>query len=268
MQASPVGDRTASDGAQAIRRATDLLTTIAGRPQLGWRLTDLCEASRLSKSTVHRILGSLVELRLLKQRATDKRYFPGPLLYDLALALPAHFAFQAACRANISTLAERLRTSVFLTLRSDDCYVCIDKAGQPPLGLFTRMGTRRPLISSGMGNAILVALDPESRAQALSSCISKTALAQDPKLPAYLRMYRRSRRCGYGINMGDLDNGLSSVAVPIYNSHGMPFASLATLDSSTAFDHPRIKRLLADLCAESEAISLANEKLIDEISLG
>ncbi len=265
-QSSRPLDSSDPTGTRAIERSIFLLTTIAGRPHLGWRMTDLAENCGLSKSTTHRILTSLVAHRLLKQRPDDRRYFPGPLLYELALALPAHFAFQAACRPSLTELAKKMNAAVFLAMRSDYFYVCIDKAGKIPLGLVSRMGTRRLLISSGMGNAMLVHLTAEQRAEAVEACIKTAKSANDQNLSAYLRMAKRSRRCGFGLNMGDLGNDFTSVGVAVKNHNGFPFASITAIADSNSMSHQRIFKLRDLLEAESEKISREHQQLIAEIS--
>lgn len=253
-------------GTQAIERAVALLTTIADRPQFGWRLTDLASYCDLSNPTTHRILSSLISLRLVKQREDDRRYVPGPLLYDLALTLPLHFAFQSACRKHLDYLAACSHTQVFLALRSGDTCVCVDSAGFSSVRLKSRPGMRRPLIYAAMGNAMLIGLPVEEQQRIVSSNIDHARLRADPYLSNYLHVYRRSRRCGFGFHKGDVANGVTSVSVPILNPAGVAFASLSAMTATETFTNEKIRRTVELLRHEAIAITQQNVKLTKALS--
>ena len=60
-----------------------LLREVASRGSSGWRLTDLAAHCGLDKATAYRMLRCLEEERLVKRRASDRHYLPGPLLFEL-----------------------------------------------------------------------------------------------------------------------------------------------------------------------------------------
>jgi IclR family transcriptional regulator, KDG regulon repressor len=252
-------------GTQAIERAILLLTTITGRPQLGWRLSDLAAQCFLSKATTHRILSTLVSLRLVRQRSSHGRYHSGPLLYDLALALPECFQFQAACRPHLTDLAARSRATVFLALRSGDHYVCIDQAGVAPLGLFSRPGTRRPLISAAMGASMLIELPPDAQKIIVETSIRNAVMLKDPHVEGYMQVYRRSLHCGYGLNVSDVAAGVTSVSMAMLTESGVPFASLSAIGEAATFSEARIEALLTMLREEARSIVEKHSSILEPI---
>ncbi|MGD9944259.1 MAG: IclR family transcriptional regulator [Burkholderiaceae bacterium] len=251
-----------SSGTQAIERAVQLLTTVASRSQLGWRLTDLAAYCDLSNSTTHRILAALTRLRLVKQREGDRRYVPGPMLYDLALTLPAHFAFQAACHPHLVKLAAETKTNVFLSFRSGDSYVLIDDAGTGSATLMSRRGTRRPLLAAATGNAMLLAMPAALREQIMESNTRHIRLHEEHNLDGYLRMYRRSKDCGFGYHRDDVNSGLSSVSVTIPGTDGLPFAGVTAICSTESMPDSRVPGVVKKLRAEAEAIEQQHGELI------
>src|SRR5919106_3409986 len=74
-------------GTQTVGRAVSLLREVAARGSFGWRLTDLAAHCGLDKATAYRMLKCLEEERLVKRRASDRHYLPGPLLFELGLTL-------------------------------------------------------------------------------------------------------------------------------------------------------------------------------------
>src|SRR4051812_33671562 len=96
-------------GTQSLERAVLIMKKLAERGGLGWRLLDLAQHCGIERTTTHRILTALVRQRLAEQRPGDRRYVPGPLLFELGLSVPAYSGFQAACAAPLSRLVRRLR---------------------------------------------------------------------------------------------------------------------------------------------------------------
>src|SRR5205823_13858533 len=101
----------------------------------------------------------MVEERLVEQRASDRHYLPGPLMYELGLALPDHVQFQRVAEQHVQAFARRLAGVALLQLRSGNEYVCSVRAGTLSLtGLMVYPGTRRPLFTSVGGIAIFQTL--------------------------------------------------------------------------------------------------------------
>src|SRR5688572_16452138 len=111
-------------GTQSIERTVVILRELAARGAIGWRLSDLATSCELDRGTTHRILGCLLRERLVRQRGTDRRYVPGPLLFELGLSVPALSEFQSACSPAVARLAKRLGGVALLYLRSGSEFVC------------------------------------------------------------------------------------------------------------------------------------------------
>ncbi|MDO9435984.1 IclR family transcriptional regulator [Hydrogenophaga sp.] len=248
-------DFNETTGTQAIERAVLLLTTVASRAQVGWRLTDLARYCDLSNSTTHRILGALSNMRLVKQREGDRRYVPGPMLYDLSLTLPAHFAFQAACHSHLVKLAADTNSSVFLALRSGDSYVLIDNVGSAYATLMSRRGTRRPLLAAATGNAMLVGMPAVLRDNILAANTKDIRLHEEHHLDGYMRMYRRSRRCGFGYHRNDVTSEVSAVSVTIAGTDGLPFAGVTAICSTKSMPAARVPEIVKRLRQEVTLIT-------------
>ena len=80
-----MSEMPARKGTQSIERAALILREIATRGVAGGGLWDLADRCELDRGTTHRILGALVRKRLIEQRASDRRYFLGPLVFELSV---------------------------------------------------------------------------------------------------------------------------------------------------------------------------------------
>jgi DNA-binding IclR family transcriptional regulator len=243
-------------GTKSIERAVSLLKEVSSRSSFGWRLSDLAAHCNLDKGTAHRILSCLQHERLVQRRESDRHYLPGPLLFELSLTLPPLAQFQAACEAPLGRAARRTRGVAFLYLRSGADFVCAARVGATSLkGLSIHVGTRRPLVTSSGGVAILVALPQEESRRIIAENMKRVARFGELRIKSIERMLRRSREHGYGINLGDVVPGINSFSIAICDAQGAPFASLTVSGAAEDFPAKEIPKVMAVL--ESEKVQIA-----------
>jgi len=243
-------------GTQSIERGAVLLKELAARGTVGWRLSDLAKRCELDKGTAHRIMTCFVRERLARQRARDRRYVPGPLLFELSLALPAYADFQASSRAHLARAASTLGAFAFLCLKSGTDFVCAANAGVSSIkGLAHEVGLRRPLVVSAGGVAILIAL-PEEEARALvDENMKRVQAAGEVRAKAVERMIRRSQAHGYGVHLGDVVPRVHTYGLAIRDARGAPFASVSVAAAAEDFPQSRLPQVLAALEQASRALS-------------
>lgn len=257
----PLAASTSPDrnGTQSLARGIRLMRAVAARPQFGWRLSDLAAACGMDKGTVHRMLACLVDERLVVQRASDRHYLPGPLMYELGLALPDPAQFQRAAEAHLQAFARRLGGIALLQLRSGNEYVCSLRVGALPLtALMVYPGTRRPLFTSVGGIAILQTLDAEEQRRILLDNVAQEIAKQGrQRLEALQRMRERSARHGFGVNLGDVVPGVHAFGVPLFSERHGAFAAVSLMGTSELYGAARIDEIRAAL--DEVATALADE---------
>lgn len=245
-------------GTQSLGRGIKLMRMIAARPEFGWRLSDLAAACHQDKATVHRMLACMVDERLVEQRASDRHYLPGPLMYELGLALPDRTLFHRKAEAAVQAFARRMAGIALLLLRSGNEYVCSVRAGNLPLsGLMVHPGTRRPLFTSVGGVAILQTLpEQEVHGVLLDNVAQEIARRGAGRLEALQKMRERSDRHGFGVNLGDVVPGLHAFAVPVRDGHGHAFAALCLMGTSELYGEERLPQLRGELQTAADALSV------------
>lgn len=213
-------------GTQSIERVVLLLREIASRSKVGWQLGDVAARCHLTRSTAHRMLACLVRERLVVQRPSDRHYLPGPMLFELGLAVPEYGELQQAARAQLAVLAKRLGGSAFLHFRSGDDFVCASRAGIEPKASMIFPGTRRPLVLSAGGVAILLALPvPEARAIIRRNFEALTD-ASRARRKAIREMLYRTHAEGIAVNAGYLTPGMNGFGLALRDSFGKPVAAI------------------------------------------
>jgi len=218
------GDRK---GTQSIERVVSLLREVASRPKVGWRLGDLAARCHLGRSTAHRLLACLVRERMVVQRSRDRHYFPGPMLFELGLAVSDYGELQRAARGRLAALAKRFGgCSAFLHFRSGDDFVCAARAGIEPKATTIFPGTRLPLVLSAGGVAILLALPvPEARA-IIRRNYEALLDASRARRKAIREMLYRTHAEGIAVNAGYLTPGMNGFGLALRDPAGMPVAAI------------------------------------------
>jgi DNA-binding IclR family transcriptional regulator len=139
---------------QVISRAADILNAIGDYPG-GLSLAQIAGISKLSRSTVHRIVVALCRQEFL--RATTSGYKLGPALLRLADASRSNF--EASVRPYIIGLSQGLRETVDLSELTGNTITFVDQVVAPRrLRAVSGTGLSFPLHCTAPGKAVLAAL--------------------------------------------------------------------------------------------------------------
>jgi len=205
-------------GAQAAIRAIRLLKSFT-RAHSERTLLELSTAHGLTKTTAHRLLSALESEGLVARNPRTGSYRLGPAAIALGLeALQSH-----DLRARIHPLLERLATetgeTATLEVLHDGQVLILDEvAGPHVLSASGHIGTRWPLHATSTGKVLLAfqaaALD------ALQEPLTGYTRSTLTDLGALRRELERVRERGYGIVLGELEEGFNAVAVPVRDALG------------------------------------------------
>ena len=210
------------------------------------------------------MLACLVRERLVR-RLPDRHYAPGPLLFEMGLALTPYAALQAACAPVLEHLAQRTSGQALLCVRSGVDTVCIGAAGVPAyLGTAFEVGTRRPLTATAAGVAILVALPREAARRIVEGDAGPSVSGDEPKRDALQKMWRRSEGLGYAVNQGFTARGVNAVGVPLRDAGGAAFGSLTIAGPAASVPAVRIPSVAAMLAQEAAGIEALARELLPE----
>jgi DNA-binding IclR family transcriptional regulator len=254
-------------GTQSIERAISLLREISARGDFGWQLSDLAARCHLGKSTTHRVLAFLVRERLVRQRPNDRHYMPGPLLFELGLSVPGLSELQHKARIRLAALAKRSGGVAFLFFHSGDDFVCAVRVGNAELKAFSGFpGSRKPLITSVGGVAILLALPAADARQIVSRNLRKLTGYTRGRIREIRIMLERSRTEGLAVNAGNLLPGVNSYAMALLDTDGQPFASIALAAAERVLPVNRISEIrgwLEDAAKELQEAALEGSQQSD-----
>lgn len=156
---------------RSVGRALGLLRLMAGRPQQAWSLDELSRSSGLAKSTVHRVLETLVDSGFV-EHATDPGFY--------RLGLQAAITGAAALRVRqfsrditeaLTRLQSEIGETVGIAVLSGSHAVTVVRAIPPllPTAPTMDMAGVFPAYASAGGKMLLAGLSKEARQSHLGS---------------------------------------------------------------------------------------------------
>lgn len=153
----------ASGGVQSLHRALDVVEAVAALSQGGARgcaLADIAEATALPAPTIHRLAGTLVERGYLR-RLADRRYALGFRLVPLGAT--AQLQVGAEADQVLADLVGELGESANLAVLAGHQAEYVAQApARYAMRMFTEVGRRVDLHSTGVGKALLAQLDDDA----------------------------------------------------------------------------------------------------------
>jgi DNA-binding IclR family transcriptional regulator len=230
-----------------VERAVQLLKLLAAAGKPGMALTRLSTATGLANSTVHRLLGQLCAQGMVVQRDANKRYALGPLVFELGLAASSSYDPRERCAPFLRRLAEEVRDTVYLTVRSGCDAVCVDRhEGPSPVRVLTLdVGSRRPL-GMGAGGLAILAYVRDTEREELIQQLCKRRLARREQFEEELRAaVLACRRNGYAFIRNRVNAGVSAVGVPLLDSLDQPIAAVSVAAIDARMRPARITALAA-----------------------
>ncbi|WP_020202281.1 MULTISPECIES: IclR family transcriptional regulator [Cupriavidus] len=238
---------SAAAGTQTLHRAVALLRLITANNRGGIRLVDLYRRVGIERPTAHRILQGMIAEQLIRQDETTKRYYLGPLLYEMGLAAAPKLSLRDICKPYLQSIADQTGDTVFMTVRSGFDNVCVARAdGNFPIKLFILdVGRHRPLNIGATGLALLSALPDEEVDRICKVNVARTQ-RKNPRysLAALQASIAETRRRGYATNKVFDSPAVMSVGMVIRYPDGTPAAAISVSTLATRLGKERTETVV------------------------
>lgn len=178
-------------------------------------LAALAQATGLPQATVHRLVITL-EAQDFLERPVRGTIIPGPALMQFAGGFGPHDRLAAIARPLIRRLAGRVRAPVQLAVLEGEMATYLVKEGEGSDALFSREGGQLEAYCSALGKVLLAALPAPERAAYLAGGPFPPLTARTITDPVLLAAeLERTAARGYARDEGEVDVGLSCLAVPV-----------------------------------------------------
>lgn len=214
---------------KSAERTIDLLLLLTKSTRY-LTLKDICQMLKLPKSSAFELVQTLVYKNIIELKDADKKTYGLSLLaFEIGCAVMQDMGISDTARPYIQELNRNTGATVFLGVEDKGNIVYIDKAENDSIiKPRAKLGSRRNLHTTGLGKALLYALDDQTIAEILGpepypsktpySHITKEAVLQDAEI---------TRKRGYAIDDREDNLDMYCISAPIYNAQDKVCASIS-----------------------------------------
>ena len=213
---------------QSLERALTLLNIMSDYPD-GIQISRLAEQANLSKSTIHRLLSTLISMKYVTQDKKTEKYMLGYQILFLSRNMTADSGIISAARPLLERLCEDINETIHLCVEDSSEVVYIDKIeSNQTIRMYSRLGSRNPMYCTGVGKILLSGMTPSDYDHAVSSIdfVKRTAktIGSLEELEEEIALVKKQ---GYALDNIENEEGIRCIAAPIRDFHGHIIASFS-----------------------------------------
>ena len=229
-------------GVQSVERIFQLIESLAAHPA-GAGLQRLAQDTGLAKSTVHRLLASLVSLGYAAQDENG-RYRLTLKMFELSSGIVNSMDIMDVAKVHLERLAQRTGEAVHLVIRDGQDIVYIYKTESGPMRMSSRVGLRSPLYCTGVGKAILATLPADEVTNIWQHTTPQKLTAHTiVEFDALQAQLAEVRTNGYAIDDEENELGVRCVAVAIPGVGGRADSAFSISGLAPYMTPERIRRI-------------------------
>lgn len=240
---------------RAVERAVHILKTFS-IDENKLSLSEIATRTKLPLTTALRLVKTLEEVNLLQQNE-DKTYSLGSLVYLLGNIAKVNFKPQQIIYPYLKAIRDETKEAVSLYGVEGEHRVCfMHVESLLSMRCVMRVGDRAQLWAGAGGKALLAFLGEEIIERELKKAhpITSTTIHDPDTLRKELEDIREK---GYAVSWGEREEGIFSIAVPIFDRQGKVVFSFSVAGPATRFTEeigmaliPRIKRMCEEIGAQ------------------
>jgi DNA-binding IclR family transcriptional regulator len=231
VSADPKMDSKAAkaDRTDMVGKALGLLVLLGDEPR-GASAAEISRRAELPFSTTYRLLGSLTRDGFVDYEPDGRRYHLGLRIFQLGQRVSNHHGFAGAALPVLRRVTEQTGEATILSVRDGHHHLTVNKVDGPRTFRVTSdPGHLGALHTTSVGKA-LVAFADDAERQRLVEDLELEPLTEFSitDRDAFRAEIEQVRSRGYAVMDEENELGMRAVAVPVFNSQGHAFASLAT----------------------------------------
>ena len=238
---------------KSVVRTLTLIEALSAHPE-GATVTALAAELGLPKSSVFRMLNTLLEFGYVRQDQTTERYALGSRFLHLAASVKHGSDVRSLAYPLLVELSALTTETVHLAVPVGTHMVYTDKIDSPrAVVMASRIGERLPLHCSALGKAYLSAMPPDERRAIVEGLPldrrTERTLA-DPD--ALLDDLETCARRGFAIDNVENEEGVRCVGAAILDDRHLPVAALSVSAPASRLSLSAARKV-GPRCAETAA---------------
>ncbi len=205
----------------ALARGLAILECFGRNGSRELSLTEISRRTSLSKTTVFRLVRTLLHLGFIKQDPESERYYLAPRVLGLGYSVLEGMELRELAFPFLKELSRKCGETVNMAVLDGTELVYVERLKTRQIvNINLHIGSRLPLYNTSMGRA-LIAYKPEAWLRDYISKLPPEAAPYARRGGKKLReILRQARAKHYAVNNEDLARGLRSIATQIWNQKG------------------------------------------------
>ena len=222
-------------------------------------ITELSSKLLFPKSTIHRMLKSLVSYSLVDQGKETSKYRLGMRVIEYSNSFYNSFDFRQIAKPILKDVCRETKLTTFLTTWYNGKGICIDSitpSRDENTHLFVEIGKEMPFHSAASAKILLAHQPSEDikriiNEKTLPKYTSRTIV--DPKkLEEHLNKIKES---GFSICDEELEEGIKAISVPVKNINKEVIASITITGLSKRISNVNVKKFTKVLVESTQELS-------------
>lgn len=248
-------DGTAEGHIQVLDRAFDICEELA-RARDPLTLSDLAQRTTMSKTTVFRILHTLVA-RGYAEKTYEGRYRIGPKMFDILSYHINSLELQTEARPYLATLQRDFKLDAHLGIL-DGPYVSYIERESAGMGdaEYTEVGYRSPAYCSSMGKCLLACLSDMQLEETLYGYRFEAFTPHTfTDRGAFVRYLHKVRRDGWAMDDEEYELGYRCIAAPVFDYRGNAIAAAGLSGTTESISDDRVPVIAQRIKTAARSIS-------------
>lgn len=212
-----------------VGKALGLLVLLGDEPR-GASAAEISRRAELPFSTTYRLLGSLTRDGFVDYEPDGRRYHLGLRVFQLGQRVSNHHGFAGTALPILRRVTELTAEATILSVRDGNHHLTVNKVDGPQTFRVTSdPGHLGSLHTTAVGKALVAFADEATRKELVEGLelapLTEFSITDRDAFRAEIDLVRKR---GYATMDQENELGMRAVAVPVFNSQGHAFASLAT----------------------------------------
>ena len=241
---------------QSIDRALNILELLAVEAS-GLGVTEIGKRFGLPKSTIHRILLTLLEWGYVEKNSDGSKYKLGLKVVDISRIYLNKVELITEAQPYLRNLAVISTQPVHLGHLEDKQMVFLDKVEVVnSIRMYSQVGRRIPFHSSALGKVFVSYLNDIKLQELLENYVftamtDKTITDKE----VFIKELKKIKGQGYAIDDEENEEGIRCISAPIFDYRGEVVASISTSGSLDIYTLDKLEMLKKSVMSTASVIS-------------
>ncbi|WHX98365.1 IclR family transcriptional regulator [Neobacillus sp. DY30] len=229
---------------KSVSRALDIIA-IVGLKKGGLGVTEIANQIDINKSSVFRILSTLVQYGYIEQNPETGKYKLGYKFLDISSKLLESIDLRSEAKPFLQELENKTNEVIHLVVYDQGEVVYIEKLeGNETLRTHSKVGKRAPMHSTSVGKAILSHL-PENDVLSILDrkgmpCHTDYTITTPEE---FLHELNQIRQRGYALDLEENEYGITCIAAPVFDHLGKVVGAVSISGPTTRMNTERLNQL-------------------------